>query len=389
MWAVWALSACAWAAGAPLPPSPAGGDELRVDPRPRLPILLITPPGFDSSLRGSDVIDATARVLDRTSGIDGVSPEQAGLALDALDRCTLDDRFACAVRLIRDLPLAVRSSGWALLVLLRPSASGDERLDLQLIEIEPAAAALAATPPGEALEDAIFRHARPLPPVMRGEARDASALAERMTRAVAGPLAQLLPPAPSGTIDLALACAPCQLAFDGRWLAHVETSALRLTHAPLGEHHLTLTRGSEARDYAVVIAGAEPVQLDARDFASPGADAVIGRGLLVGAGVAALVVGSALVVAGHSSGADVVCLRSASTDGCASIGPWARVDRDPLVATTSWSPLLLAGAGLAGAGLSWGGAGLLGDGLDPLWATLIAAVGAGVGLTVATVGSAP
>ncbi len=390
MWTVWALSACAWAAGG-LPEAEADGARaaavITVEQRPTLPILLMTPPGFDSALRGSDVIDAAARVLDRVSGVEGLSPEQAGLALDALDRCTVADRFACAVRLLRDLPRASRTSGWALLVLLRPSAGGDERLDLQILDIDAASRALAHAAPGEEAEDEIFRHVRALPPVQRGAARDAAALAVTFDAAVAAALGELLPPIDRGELALRVGCAPCDVALDGRWLVRVDGPQLTLRQVPVGERHLTLSRDGEARDYPVTVEAGARTEIDARDF-GVGGPTVVPRGALIGGGAAAMVAGGVLIAVARASSSGLVCLEQA-VGRCPSLGPWVRVDGDPLVATTAWDPLLLSGAGLAGAGLAWGGAGLLGDGLEPLWSALVAAAGAGVGVAIAAAGSAP
>ena len=91
MWPTLALSASLWAA--------TGGAVVLVEPRPTVPILLLTPPGFDARVRGSDVFEAAALVLERTVGMQGLSPEQAGLSMEALDRCSVSDRFTGTIRL--------------------------------------------------------------------------------------------------------------------------------------------------------------------------------------------------------------------------------------------------------------------------------------------------
>lgn len=377
MWAACALAAV-FAAEVPA--------EVAVEPRPTAPILVFVAPGFDSALRGSDVIDATARLLGRVSGIEGLSPEQAGLALNALDRCSVEARFACAVRLIRDLPPSARSSGRAVLVLRRPSAGGDERLDLQILDVDAAADALTYAT-GDALEDAIFQHARALPPVMRGDVRDAEGLADRMEATVALALGGLVPPSDHGELWLRLACAPCEVALDGRALARVTGDELRLTQVPAGAHELTISRDDSARHYRVDVASDGRVELDARDFTGVSA-AGVSRGVLLGGGGAAVATGAALIVLARSMTSGVVCLATDEA-ACPSIGPWTQVDGDAVRAAPRWDPVMLGGATLAGAGLSWAVTGLARDGVDPWWAVIAGVVGASAGLSVAMIGSAP
>jgi hypothetical protein len=378
MWATLALSASLWAA--------TGGAVVLVEPRLTVPILLLTPPGFDARVRGSDVFEAAALVLERTVGMQGLSPEQAGLSMEALDRCSVSDRFTCAVRLIHALPVAVRTSGWALLVLLRPSSGGVDRLDLQLLDIDGAARALSTTQ-GDTAEDAVFRHARALPPVTSGPADDARTLAAALERAAGDALVELLPRASLGALTLDVACAPCDVAWNGRWLATLTTTTTLLTQIPSGEHHLTLSKSGEARDYTVLIEVDHTLPLDARDFAAPHRGEVP-RVLLAAGGAAALVGGAILVSVARAGAPDAVCLPPAGTS-CGSLRPWAHLDPDALDATATWSPTFLAGTALAGAGLSWGAAAALDAELSPVWATLLAAAGLGVGVGVGLLGSAP
>lgn len=379
MWAFWALSATLWATP--------GSAVVVVEPRPTVPILLLTPPGFDARLRGSDVFEAAAQVLEEAAGMQGLSPEQAGLSLEALDRCSVSDRFTCAVRLIHALPTAVRSSGWALLVLLRPTSGGAERLDLQLLDIGGAARALSATHDGESAEDEVFRHARALPPVTSGPTLDARALAAALARAIAGPLAELLPRPSFGAVRLALSCAPCDVSWDGRWLTTVTTTSALVAQIPAGEHHLTLSKDGEARDYALRVEAERMLELDARDFAAP-RGATTPRALLAVGGAAAVVGGALLVAVARAGAADAVCLAPAG-QSCDAPRPWTTLDPGALDATGQWSPSFLAGAALGGAGLSWGAAAALDAQLSPLWATLLAVAGVGVGLGVGMLGSAP
>jgi len=370
--------------------------QIEVDPRAPVVLLIITPPGVQTSTPSSAFLEVAGAQLEARTSLAIRSMEQAGVDRGAIDRCDPTQRFTCWVTAVDRPPHQGR---FLISMIVHPAAAGHARLVPLLIDLAAARSYLAT---GDRQDSSWIERveARIFADTIRGRPQTVDV---RSRLALEGYFAQLfderLRPVfersgvwgALGSVIVESSDGGAPIAVDGRLIGLTQAGLTTLVDVKPGE------RSVRVGEVATVVS----VTADAAVRIAPdGAPTHVARAATFWGGVASIAAGVAVGIAGGVVAQDDVasaCLvrGGASSEDCESIGgPGSARESDPepslsFDGVNGGVPLVPLSASLIAAGVGWSvSAALLGDPDDvPWWGLAIGLIagGAAFGVSAAIV----